>query len=144
MFFLQHLDSYWDHATLFPAQVWVGDTWEFHLNILLCIIYVRVCVCVCVCISFWLISLYLWLVLVFLFSKVYYGFTPLRHHTSQHVGVGSPWLLKITFLDTYIVGHTHKTMLQYMAYLEGNMAMNATFLQSMGLLWLKKIFKYFV
>jgi hypothetical protein len=34
--------------------------------------------------SFWLISFYLWLVLVFLFSRVYYGFTPLRHHTSRH------------------------------------------------------------
>ncbi len=51
-----------------------GDTWEFHLNLLLCIIYT--------CIFFWLISFYLWLVLVFLFSRVYYGFTHLRHRTS--------------------------------------------------------------
>ncbi len=55
-----------------------GDTWEFHLSLLLCIVYI------CACISFWLISFYLWLVLVFLFSRVYYGFTPLRHQTSQH------------------------------------------------------------
>ncbi len=53
-----------------------GDTWEFHLSLLLCIIYM--------CISFWLISFYLWLVLVFLFNRVYYGFTPLRHYTSRH------------------------------------------------------------
>jgi hypothetical protein len=55
-----------------------GDTWEFHLSLLLCIVYI------CVCISFWLISFYLWLVLVFLFSKIYYGFTSLRHQTSWH------------------------------------------------------------
>jgi hypothetical protein len=68
---LQHLDFYLDHATFFPAQVWGGDTWEFHRNLLLCI-------------SFWLISFYLWLVLVFLFSRVSYGFTPLRHCMSWH------------------------------------------------------------
>jgi hypothetical protein len=40
---------------------------------------------ICMCVhSFWLISFYLWLVLVFLFSRVYYGFTPLRHRTSRH------------------------------------------------------------
>jgi hypothetical protein len=55
-----------------------GGTWEFHLSLLLCIIYI------CVCICFWLISLYLWLVLVFLFNRVYYEFTPLWHYTSQH------------------------------------------------------------
>jgi hypothetical protein len=55
-----------------------GDTWEFHLSLLLCIVYI------CACISFWLISFYLWLVLVFLFSRVYYGFTPLQHRTSWH------------------------------------------------------------
>jgi len=55
-----------------------GDTWEFHLNLLLCIVYI------CACISFWLISLYFWLVLVFLFNRVYYGFTPLRHRASRH------------------------------------------------------------
>ncbi len=74
---LQHLDFYSYHVTLFPAQVWGRDTWEFHLSLFLCIIYI------CACISFWLISFYLWLVLVFLFSRVYYGFTPLRHRTSQ-------------------------------------------------------------
>ncbi len=46
-------------------------TWEFHLNLLLCI-------------YFWLISFYLWLVLVFLFDRVSYGFTPLRHCMSRH------------------------------------------------------------
>jgi hypothetical protein len=35
-------------------------------------------------------------------------------------------------------------MLQYMAYLEGNIAMEATFPRSKGLLWLKKVFKYCV
>jgi hypothetical protein len=64
----------------FPGSGLGGDTWEFHLSLLLCII----CVCVCVCISFWLISFYLWLVLVFLFSRVSYGFTPLRHCMSRH------------------------------------------------------------
>ncbi len=58
----------------------VQYTWEFHLSLLLCIM----CVCVCVCISFWLINFYLWLVLVFLFSRVSYGFTPLRHCMSRH------------------------------------------------------------
>jgi hypothetical protein len=77
--FLQHLDFYSYHATLFPTQVWGGDTWEFHLSLLLCIIYIYICACI----FFWLISFYLWLVLVFLFNKVYYGFTPLRHRTSQ-------------------------------------------------------------
>jgi hypothetical protein len=33
---------------------------------------------------FLLISFYLWQVLVFLFSRIYCGFTPLRHWTSQH------------------------------------------------------------
>jgi len=71
---LQHLDFYSDHATLFPTQVWGGgDTRKFHLNLLLCIVYI------CASISFWLISFYLWLVLVFLFSRLYYGFTPLWH-----------------------------------------------------------------
>jgi hypothetical protein len=55
-----------------------GDTWNFHFSLLLCIVYK------CACIYFWLISFYLWLALVFLFSRVYYGFTPLRHHTSRH------------------------------------------------------------
>jgi hypothetical protein len=54
------------------------ETWEFHLNLLLCIVYI------CACISFWLISFHLWLVLVFLFIRVYYAFTPLRHRTSRH------------------------------------------------------------
>jgi hypothetical protein len=66
-----------------PCHVFIGsslggDTWEFHLNLLFCIVYI------CACISFWLISFYLWLVLVFLFNRVYYGFTPLRHRTSRH------------------------------------------------------------
>jgi hypothetical protein len=49
--FMQHFDFYSDYAMLFPAQVWV-DTWEFHLNILLCIIYM----CVCASLFGWLIS----------------------------------------------------------------------------------------
>ncbi len=62
----------------FPSSGLGGGTWKFHLSLLLCIVYI------CVCISFWLISFYLWLVLVFLFSRVIYGFTPLRHVTSRH------------------------------------------------------------
>ncbi len=68
-----------------------GDTWEFHLNLLLCIVYI------CVCIFFWLISFYLWLVLVFLFNKIYYGFTPLWHqmlwhYTSRQLSCPYAWL----------------------------------------------------
>ncbi len=63
---------------IFPAQVWGGDTWEFHLSLFLCIVYI------CACIYFWLISFYLWPILVFLFSRVYYGFTPILHRTSRH------------------------------------------------------------
>jgi len=51
-----------------------GDTWNFHLSLLLCVVYICA----------WLVSFYFWLVLVFLFNRVYYGFTPLRHHTSWH------------------------------------------------------------
>jgi len=39
---------------------------------------------ICACIFFLLISFLLWLVLVFLFSRVYYGFTPLWHWMSRH------------------------------------------------------------
>jgi hypothetical protein len=84
---IYHLEFYSNHATFFPAQVWGGYTWEFPLNLLLYIVYI------CVCISFWFINFYLWLVLVFLFSKVYYGFTPLRHETSWHY---TSWQLTIT------------------------------------------------
>jgi hypothetical protein len=62
----------------FPSSNLGGDTWNFHLSLLLCIVYI------CACISFWFISFYLWLVLVFLFSRVYHGFTPLWHWTSRH------------------------------------------------------------
>jgi hypothetical protein len=62
----------------FPGLNLGGDTWEFHISLLLCIVYM------CACISFWLISFYLWLVLVFLFSSIYYGFTTLQHRTSWH------------------------------------------------------------
>ncbi len=61
----------------FPSSGLGVDTWEFHLGLLLCIVYI------CACIFFWLISFYLWLVLVFLFNRVYYGFTPLWHYTSR-------------------------------------------------------------
>ncbi len=82
----------WYYSSYFPIAPWFllrpchvfhnlslgGDTWEFHFNLLLCIIYI------CVCISFWMINFYLWLVSIFLFSKIYYGFTPLQHCTSRH------------------------------------------------------------
>jgi hypothetical protein len=55
------------------------DTWEFLFSLILCIVYI------CACISFWLISFCLWLVLLFfLFSRICYGFTPLRHCMSRH------------------------------------------------------------
>jgi hypothetical protein len=74
-----HLDFYSNHATFFSVQVCEGGgTWEFHLNLLFYIVYI------CACIFFWSISFYLWLVLVFLFNRVYYGFTPLRHWMSRH------------------------------------------------------------
>jgi hypothetical protein len=64
----------------FPGSGLGGDTWEFHLNLLLCIIYLcNVCASL-----FWLISFYLWLVLVFLFSRVSYECTPLWHCMSRH------------------------------------------------------------
>jgi hypothetical protein len=63
---------------VFPRSSLGEDTWEFHFNVLLCIVYIFVCI------SFWLISFYLWLVLIFLFDKIYYGFTPLQHRTSRH------------------------------------------------------------
>jgi hypothetical protein len=85
---LQHLDFYSNHAMFFPAQIWVRDTWKFRLSFLLCIVYI------CACISFWLISFYLWLVLVFLFSKIYYGFTPLWHQTSRHY---TSWQLSCSY-----------------------------------------------
>jgi hypothetical protein len=58
-----------------------GDTWNFHFNLLLCIVYI------CVCIFFWLIGFYLWLVLIFLFNKVYYGlhlYNTKCHGTTHH------------------------------------------------------------
>ncbi len=47
-----------------------GDTWKFHLNLLLCIVYI------CACISFWLINFYLWLVLVFCLIEFTMGLHP--------------------------------------------------------------------
>ncbi len=90
--FTQVLTSIWYYSSCSLAAPWFllkpchtfpnlgigGDTWEFHFNFLLCIVYI------CACISFWSISFYLWLILVFLFSRVYYGFTPLWHHISWH------------------------------------------------------------
>jgi hypothetical protein len=84
--YLDFLDA---HGGYYTAIVYIhlhsffaiqfNDTWEFHLS-LLCALYIYVCACI----SFWLISFYLWLVLIFLFSKVSYGFTPLRHCMSRH------------------------------------------------------------
>jgi hypothetical protein len=65
----------------FPGSSMGGDTWEFHLSLLLCIIYIYIYICACI--SFWSINFYLWLVLIFLFSIIYYGFTPLQHHMSR-------------------------------------------------------------
>jgi hypothetical protein len=76
---LQHLDFYSDHATLDFYSDMGGDTWEFHLNLLLCIM----CVCVCASLFGWLVSTFDWF-LLFLFSRFSYGFTPLRHCMSRH------------------------------------------------------------
>jgi hypothetical protein len=96
----------------FPGSSLGGDTWEFHLSFLLCILYI------CACISFWLISLYLWLALIFLFSRIYYGFTPLRHRTSQHY-TSRHWVILwssfhlfwlcfyVTFVSYYIIAHCY-------------------------------------
>jgi len=46
---LQQLDSYSDHATLFPAQVWGGNKRISSQPPLVHYLYVCVCVCVCVC-----------------------------------------------------------------------------------------------
>jgi hypothetical protein len=78
-----------------------GDTWWFHLSLLLCIVYI------CACISFWLNSFYLWLVLIFLFSRIYYGFTPLRHYMSQHY---TSQQLSCMYMASYMManyGHVH-------------------------------------
>jgi hypothetical protein len=82
----------WYYSSCFPTAPWfllrpchvfpdlgLGiDTWEFHLSLLLCIVYIYACI------SSWFISFYLWLVLIFLFNRVYYGFTLVWHRTSQH------------------------------------------------------------
>jgi hypothetical protein len=78
------------------------DIWEFHFNLLLCIIYI------CACISFWLISFYLWLVLVFLFNRDYYGFTPLehcslRHYTSWHVATTHSFSMFLKLIKTAMI-----------------------------------------
>ncbi len=52
------------------------NTWQFHLSLLLCIVYI--------CVYFFLVNFHLWLVLIFFFNRIYYGFTPLRHWTSWH------------------------------------------------------------
>jgi len=69
----------------FPNSSLGQDTWEFHLNLVLCIVYI------CACISFWLISFYLWLVLVFLFSIIYYGFTPLQQLSCSYTWPHTWW-----------------------------------------------------
>jgi len=94
---LQHFD-YSNHATIFPAQVW-GGIHETFISAFSCALYIYVCACI----PFWLISFYLWLVLVFLFSKVYYGFTPLRHrtswnYTSQQIWLTCNYILQYIFL----------------------------------------------
>jgi hypothetical protein len=95
--------------TTFSFLLFNLNTWEFHLSLLLCIVYI------CVCISFWFISFYLWLVLVFLFSKVYYGFTPLGHQTSWHYTSRHKW----QNFNTFKINHkefckTHVTLFKSM------------------------------
>jgi len=75
---------------VFPSSVLGGNTWEFHLNL----VYIYIYIYICACISFWLISFYLWLFLIFLFSRVYYRFTPLWHHMSRHY---TSWQLSCSY-----------------------------------------------
>jgi len=56
---------------------WGGDTWEFHLSLLLCIVYI------CASIFFWLISFYLWLVLVFV-TTPFWGNCEVATHTPEN------------------------------------------------------------
>jgi hypothetical protein len=85
----------------FPDSGLRGDTWEFHLSLFLCIIYIYMCVHI-----IWLISFYLWLVLVFLFSRVSYGFTALQHYMSQHyTSQHSHGSLSLSFVMKVMVCH---------------------------------------
>jgi len=81
----------WYYSSCFPVAPWfllrpchvfpgLGMIHENFILVLFCALYIYICACI----YFWFISFYLWLVLVFLFNKVYYGFTPLQHRTSQH------------------------------------------------------------
>jgi hypothetical protein len=74
-------------------------TWEFHLNFLLCI-------------SFWFISLYLWLTLIFLFSKVYYKFTPLWHGMSRYYTSRHYWKWYELFSNGKVVTYGYHDMIQ--------------------------------
>jgi len=76
--FLQHLDSYSDHATLFLAQVWGGDTWEFHLSLLLCIVYI------CVCMHFFLVDYFIALTSFGLFGLVEFTMDLHPYNTVHH------------------------------------------------------------
>jgi len=89
------------HAFLDSSLGGGRGTWEFHINLLLCIVYI------CACISFWLNNFYLWLVLVFLFNRIYYGFTPLQHRTSWHY---MSQQLSCPYMASYMManyGHAH-------------------------------------
>ncbi len=78
-------------------------------------IYMCVCVCVCLCISFWFISFYLWLVLVFLFSRISYGFTPLRHCMSRHY---TSWQLsKFIFYSSIDMDVEHPCFISFLCYI---------------------------
>jgi hypothetical protein len=101
----QVLVGIWYYSSCSPVAPWFqtmphfsrlrsgGDTWAFHVSLLLCIVYI------CAYIYFWLISFYLWIVLVFLFSRVYYRFTPLWHRTSWHYTSRQSMLEGIMLLD---------------------------------------------
>jgi len=77
---LQHLDFYSNHATFFRLKSRGGVGYMRISSQPLFVHYIYIYECI----FFWLINFYLWLVLIFLFSRVYYGFTPLRHQTSWH------------------------------------------------------------
>ncbi len=98
--FLQHLDFYSNHAMFFPVQV-LGGIHENFISTSFCALYI------CACISFWLINFYLWLVLVFLFNRIYYEFTPLRHWTSWHYTSRKPnvnqWIIYIIQTFSFVV-----------------------------------------
>jgi hypothetical protein len=88
-----------------------------------CVLYIYV---------FWLINFYLWLVLVFLFSRVYYEFTPLWHWKSlttrhnmipsltyicQYIMVTWTWICHLSLPSIFIICHWLLCFVPFLAVL---------------------------